>query len=36
MNITYVSTSFQTMLDSIMAFQNDGETAYWTESFFLI
>ena len=34
MNITYVNPGFQAMIDSIMAFQNDGETSYWSEPLF--
>lgn len=34
MNITYINAGFQTMLESIMAFQNDDETSYWTEPIF--
>lgn len=34
MNITYLNPGFRAMIDSIMAFQNDGETSYWSEPLF--
>jgi hypothetical protein len=34
MNITYVNPGFQAMIDSIMLFQTDGETSYWSDSIF--
>ena len=34
MDVTYVNPGFQAMIDSIMLFQPDEETAYWSDSLF--
>lgn len=34
MDVTYVNPGFQAMIDSIMLFQTDEETAYWSDSLF--
>ena len=34
MNILYVNPGFKSMLESILTFQSEGETTYWSEPLF--